>query len=102
MKPGRLLFFLLFSVSVFAQHKDKFSVGYNKSIESYFLAELLAVEYRKTNTSFEEYKKKECRKYQPLIEEILDKHSYLKKFRIAKLTAELNDTLVSYGMAMIC
>ena len=90
--------FLFLPVCVFAQHKEKFSVTYNRNVETYFLAELFAVDYRKTNISFEKYKKTECRKYQPIIEETLKKYDYLKKSKIAKLTAELNDTLVSYGM----
>lgn len=89
---------MFFSISVLAQTKQVFSVGYNKNIEIYFLAELLAVEYRRTNKSFEEYKKNECRKYQPIIEETLQKYFYLKNNNIGKLTATLNDTLLFYGM----
>ena len=84
MKKATFLFFL-FSASVFAQDKEKFSVTYNRNIESYFLAELFAVDYRKTNKSFEEYKRTECRKYQPIIAETLKKYDYLKKSKIAKL-----------------
>lgn len=98
MKNLILPFFLFFSILVLAQAKQNFSVGYNKNIETYFLAELLAVDHRKTNKSFEEYKRNECRKYQPTIEETLQKHFYLKNNYIGKLTAALNDTLLFYGM----
>ena len=98
MKTSTLLFSLFLSLSVFSQTKEKFSVTYNRNIETYFLAELFAVNYRRTNKSFEQYKKTECRKYQPLIAETLKTYGYLKNSKIAKLTAVLNDSLVSYGM----
>ena len=98
MKKTMLLSFLFLSGSVFSQHKEKFSVTYNRNIESYFLAELFAVDFRKTNVSFENYKRTECRKYQPIIAETLKAYGYLKNSTIAKLTATLNDTLVSYGL----
>ncbi|MEJ7822939.1 MAG: hypothetical protein WKF85_11485 [Chitinophagaceae bacterium] len=78
MKNLILSIFVFFSITVLAQTKQKFSVGYNKNVETYFLAELLAVDYRITNKSFEEYKKIECRKYQPAIEETLQKYVYQK------------------------
>jgi hypothetical protein len=96
-KSQVIIFFTSFSFC-FAQYKEKFSVTYNRNIESYFLAELLAVDYRKTNRSFEAYKRTECRKYQPIIEETIKKYGYLKKSGIAKLTAALNATLGYYGM----
>lgn len=98
MKKLIFPFFLFISISVSAQTIQNFSVSYNKNIKTYFLAELLAVDYRKSNKSFEEYKRNECRKYQPVIEEILEKYSYLKNNSIGKLTAALNDTLLFYGM----
>jgi Domain of unknown function (DUF4932) len=97
-EKSHIIIVIFFSVSVFAQDKEKFSVTYNRNIETYFLAELFAVDYRKTNTSFEKYKRTECRKYQPLIAESLKRYGYLKNSKIAKLTAIVNDTLVSYGM----
>jgi Domain of unknown function (DUF4932) len=98
MKKLLLSFFLFFSLSALARTNQVFSIGYNKNVETYFLAELLAVDYRRTNKSFEEYKRNECRKYQPTIEETLQKYSYLKNNKIAKLTATLNDTLLFYGL----
>lgn len=98
MKKFIFIFFLFLSASVYTQDKEKFSVAFNRNIETYFLAELFAVDYRKTNVSFENYKRTECRKYQPIVAETLKRYGYLKNSKIAKLTAILNDTLVSYGL----
>ena len=97
-KKVTLLLFVFYPLTVSAQDKEKFSVTWNRNIETYFLAELFAVDYRRTNRSFEEYKRSECRKYQPLIEQTLTRFGYLKTSKIAKLTALLNDTLVYYGI----
>ena len=56
MRKSIFISFLFLTLSVFAQDKENFSVTYNRNIETYFLAELFAVDYRKTNTSFENYK----------------------------------------------
>lgn len=96
--------FLVFSITIstfnFSQKKaSKFSVDYNKNIETYFLAEILSAEHRRNNKDFELYKIKECSTYQPIVKKALDQYGYLKNSPIAVATAELNDIIMEkYGL----
>lgn len=98
----KLLFILvsLSSTLSFSQKKSsKFSVSYNKNIETYFLAEILSTEHRKNNKDFELYKIKECSVYQPVVNKALKKYEHLKNSEIAILTAKINDVLIDkYGV----
>ncbi|WP_336960760.1 DUF4932 domain-containing protein [Chryseobacterium contaminans] len=97
------ILFILVSLSStlnFSQQKSsKFSVSYNKNIETYFLAEILSAEHRKNNKDFELYKIKECSVYQPIVNKALKKYEYLKNSEIAIATAKINDILIDkYGL----
>ncbi|MDN3593468.1 DUF4932 domain-containing protein [Zunongwangia endophytica] len=76
---------------------DKFNVDFNKNIETYFLAEILSIEHRKTNKQWEEYKLNTCKEYQPIVAKALTYFGDLKQSKIAIKTAKLNDTLISFG-----
>lgn len=76
---------------------DKFNVDFNKNIETYFLAEIVSIENRKTNKQWEEYKLNTCKEYQPIVAKALTYFGDLKQSKIAIETARLNDTLVSFG-----
>ncbi|OCA72676.1 hypothetical protein BBH99_13055 [Chryseobacterium contaminans] len=81
------------------KNTSKFSVHYNKNIETYFLAEILSAEHRKNNKDFELYKIKECSVYQPIVNKALKKYEYLKNSEIAIATAKINDILIDkYGL----
>ncbi|MFZ4928535.1 hypothetical protein [Chryseobacterium sp. Mn2064] len=100
MKKILVVFISLGSIFGFSQkNSSKFSVSYNKNIETYFLAEILSADHRKINKDFELYKIKECSAYQPIVKSALQKFERLKNSKIAVLTAELNDVLLEkYGM----
>jgi len=96
------IFFLIVSICLFSCQNSKtqssnFKVTYNQNTETYFLAELLAVEYRKTNVQWENYKLKTCREYQPIVQFALKSFKSEKNEAFAKETAKFCDTLVSYG-----
>lgn len=99
MKKILAVFVSLSSIFSFSQkNTSKFSVTYNKNIETYFLAEILSAEHRKNNKDFELYKIKECSVYQPIVKNALQKYDRLKKSNIAVSTARLNDILIEkYG-----
>ncbi|KIC62970.1 DUF4932 domain-containing protein [Chryseobacterium taiwanense] len=87
------------SFSFSQQNTSKFSVTYNKNIETYFLAEILSTEHRRNNKDFELYKIKECSGYQPIVKKALNKFGHLKNSPIAVATAELNDVIMEkYGL----
>ncbi|MBV8327427.1 hypothetical protein [Chryseobacterium sp.] len=61
MRKIFIVFASLAFTSGFTQEKKaKFSVSYNRNIETYFLAEILSADHRKNNKDFELYKIKEC------------------------------------------
>ncbi|MDN3693267.1 DUF4932 domain-containing protein [Chryseobacterium tructae] len=99
MKKVLFILVSLSSTLGFSQKKtSKFSVNYNKNIETYFLAEILSAEHRKNNKDFELYKIKECSVYQPIVNNALKKYEYLKDSNIAIETAKINDILMDkYG-----
>lgn len=99
MKKIFVVFVSLASTFSFSQKNGaKFSVTYNKNIETYFLAEILSAEHRKNNKDFELYKIKECSVYQPVVKNALMKYGHLKNSDIAISTAKLNDALIEkYG-----
>lgn len=76
---------------------NKFEVKFNKNIETYFLAEILSIDHRKTNKQWEEYKLKTCRAYQPIVAKALADFGNLSNHEIAIKTAKLNDTLGTFG-----
>lgn len=88
---------LFLSCQTVRKQSDKFSVKYNENIETYFLAEILSVEHRKTNKQWEEYKLKTCKEYQPIVSNALLDFKDLVNHEIAIETAKLNDTLVKLG-----
>jgi hypothetical protein len=93
------VFIFNFSQNNTSKNTLKFSVSYNKNIETYFLAEILAAEHRTINKDFELYKIKECSVYQPIVKKALEKYGSLKNSHIAIVTAEINDTLIQkYGL----
>ncbi|SIT22951.1 protein of unknown function [Chryseobacterium ureilyticum] len=95
MKKIFVVFVSLASTFAISQkNTSKFSVTYNKNVETYFLAEILSAEHRKTNKDFELYKIKECSVYQPIVKSTLAKYNHLKNSEIAILTAKLNDALI--------
>jgi hypothetical protein len=100
MKSIPAFFALLFFTLCFSQKKtSKFSVSYHKNIDTYFLAEILSAEHRKSNRDFELFKIKECSTYQPIVKQALNKYGHLKNSKIALLTAKINDTLLQkYGI----
>lgn len=100
MKKILFIFVSLSSTLSFSQkNTSKFSVHYNKNIETYFLAEILSAEHRKNNKDFELYKIKECSVYQPIVNKALKKYEYLKNSEIAIATAKINDILIDkYGL----
>ncbi|MEJ5103846.1 MULTISPECIES: DUF4932 domain-containing protein [Chryseobacterium] len=99
MKKIFFVFVSLTSTLSFSQKKSpKFSVAYNKNIETYFLAEILSADHRKHNKDFELYKIKECYDYQPVVKNALKKYEQLKNSDIAVATARINDLLLEkYG-----
>ncbi len=98
LKLGILLLTLFFiSCQKPQKQTSNFEVGYNENIETYFLAELLAVKHRKTNAQWETYKLKTCKEYQPIVKLALDRFDTEENDNFAKKTAMLCDTLVSYG-----
>lgn len=99
MKKIFVVFVSLSSIFGFSQkNNSRFSVTYNKNIETYFLAEILSAEHRKNNKDFELYKIKECSVYQPIVKKALEKYERLKNSDIAVSTAKLNDILIEkYG-----
>lgn len=76
---------------------EKFNVDFNQNIETYFLAEILSINHRKTNKQWEEYKLKTCKEYQPIVAEALNDFGNLTQIKISIETAKLNDTLLSFG-----
>lgn len=100
MKKALLILVSLSSAFGFSQKTtSKFSVNYNKNIETYFLAEILSAEHRKNNRDFELYKIKECSVYQPVVKNALKKYEHLKNSDIAIATAKINDILIDrYGL----
>ncbi|AZA76497.1 DUF4932 domain-containing protein [Chryseobacterium sp. G0186] len=99
MKKILIIFVSLASTFSFSQKiTSKFSVNYNKNVETYFLAEILSAEYRKNNKDFELYKIKTCSDYQPIVKNALLKYEQLKNSSIAIETARINDVLLEkYG-----
>ncbi|WP_250254205.1 DUF4932 domain-containing protein [Chryseobacterium sp. Marseille-Q3244] len=99
MKKALFILVSLSSTFSFSQKKtSKFSVNYNKNVETYFLAEILSAEHRKNNKDFELYKIKECSVYQPIVDSALKRYKYLKDSDIAIATAKINDILIEkYG-----
>ncbi|RYE19958.1 MAG: DUF4932 domain-containing protein [Sphingobacteriaceae bacterium] len=92
--------FVIFSfatTSLAQSRSKKLEVAYSKNVETYFLAELLAVDHRIKNKNWEEFKRKECSSYQPIVKAAIDELNHLKGDDIAFKTAALNDTLMSYG-----
>lgn len=100
MKKALFILASLSSTFGFSQKKiSKFSVNYNKNIETYFLAEILSAEHRKNNKDFELYKIKECSVYQSVVSDALKKYEHLKNSDIAIATAKINDILMDkYGV----
>ena len=92
---GILILFL--SCQTVKKQPDKFSTSFNKNIETYFLAEILSIDHRKTNKQWEEYKLKNCKEYQPIVAKALNDFGNLTQSKIAIETAKLNDTLVAFG-----
>ncbi|MEE6129763.1 DUF4932 domain-containing protein [Chryseobacterium arthrosphaerae] len=89
---------LSFTLDFSQKNTSEFSVGYNKNIETYFLAEILSAEHRRNNRDFELYKIKECSVYQPVVRNALQKYDRLRNSAIAVSTAKLNDILMEkYG-----
>lgn len=76
---------------------EKFETSFNKNIETYFLAEILSIEHRRTNRQWEDYKLKVCREYQPIVARALSKFGNLTQHNFVIETAKLNDTLGSFG-----
>mgnify|MGYP000477642663 CR=1 FL=1 len=95
MLLGILISFL--SCKTEKRQTEKFSAEFNKNIETYFLAEILSIDHRKTNKQWEEYKLKTCKEYQPIVEKALTAFKNLTQSKIAIETAILNDTLGSFG-----
>jgi Domain of unknown function (DUF4932) len=94
----------LLSVPIFAQKiKEKFIVTYNKNIETYWFAQMLAAEVRPSRVSkkyygypnFAKELKEKHSAFQPVaFEAIKEYYDKLKTHKIAKLTAEVNDKLL--------
>lgn len=87
----------LLSCKTGKQLTDKFNADFNENIETYFLAELLSIDHRTKNKQWEEYKLKTCKEYQPIVARALTNFGNLSKHQIAIETANLNDTLISFG-----
>ncbi|MCA6066327.1 DUF4932 domain-containing protein [Chryseobacterium sp. RG1] len=100
MKKIFSTFTIIISIFSFSQkNTSKFSVTYNKNIETYFLAEILSAGHRRNNKDFELYKIKDCSGYQPIVKKALDKFGHLKNAPISVATAELNDVIMEkYGL----
>ncbi|MAZ26219.1 MAG: hypothetical protein CL868_03960 [Cytophagaceae bacterium] len=79
------------------EQTSNFEVAYNVNVETYFLAELLAVKYRKTNSQWENHKLSTCQEYQPIVKLALNRFDTADNADFAKSTAIFCDTLVSYG-----
>lgn len=88
---------LFLSCQTVKNQPDKFSTDFNKNIETYFIAETLSIDHRKTNKQWEEYKLKTCKEYQPIVAKVLNDFGNLTQSEIAIETAKLNDTLGSFG-----
>lgn len=98
MKP-KLLLILLLPLYLFGQNKNDFSITYNRNIETYFLAEILSADMRTTNKEFEQYKVRECSKYQPIVKKALKRYKGFNNHKVIQLTAAINDTLLTrYGL----
>ena len=65
------IFTLVLSCQTVKKQPDKFSSDFSKNIETYFLAEILSIDHRKTNKQWEEYKLKTCKEYQPIVAKAL-------------------------------
>ena len=91
------IFTLVLSCQTVKKQPDKFSSDFSKNIETYFLAEILSIDHRKTNKQWEEYKLKTCKEYQPIVAKALADFGNMIQSEIAIETAKLNDTLVSFG-----
>lgn len=92
---GILISFL--SCKTEKKQTDKFDVDFNKNIETYFLAEILSIDHRKTNKQWEESKLKTCKEYQPIVAKALNNFGNLTQSKIGIETAKLNDTLGNFG-----
>lgn len=88
---------LFFSCETDKQKLDKFDADFSENIETYFLAEILSIEYRNKNKQWEEYKLQTVREYQPIVARALSDFGHLSTHNIALETAALNDTLISFG-----
>lgn len=101
MKKILSIISFLFCLLSFSQTSNKqrsnFEVTYSQNTETYFLAELLAVKYRKTNAKWEDFKLTTCQNYQPMVKFALDRFDTKENTEFAKQTAKFCDTLVSYG-----
>lgn len=100
MKQKHVIFIItLFFISCQKPQKQtsNFEVNYHENVETYFLAELMAVKHRKTNIQWENYKLKTCKEYQPIVKMALDRFDTQENANFAKVTAAFCDTLVSYG-----
>lgn len=91
------IFTLFLSCQTEKKQPDKFSADFNKNIETYFLAEILSIDHRKTNKQWEGFKLKTCKEYQPIVAKALTDFRNLTQSKIAIETAKLNDTLGSFG-----
>lgn len=91
------IFTLALSCQTVKKQPDKFSSDFSKNIETYFLAEILSIDHRKTNKQWEEYQLKTCKEYQPIVAKALADFGNMIQSEIAIETAKLNDTLVSFG-----
>ena len=91
------IFTLVLSCQTVKKQPDKFSSDFSKNIETYFLAEILSIDHRKTNKQWEEYKLKTCMEFQPIVAKALADFGNMIQSEIAIETAKLNDTLVSFG-----
>ncbi|MDO3695972.1 DUF4932 domain-containing protein [Wenyingzhuangia sp. chi5] len=88
---------LLLSCQEVKKQPEKFTVTFNKNIETYFLAEILSINHIKTYKQWEEYKLKTCKSYQPIVDKALTAFDNLTQNKIAIETAKLHDTLISFG-----
>lgn len=94
---GILISFLSCETKIKKEQTNKFDTSFNENVETYFLAEILAIEHRTENKQWEVYKLKACKEYQPIASKALADYQDLSTHNIAIETAKLNDTLVSFG-----
>ncbi len=97
MISGILISFLSCETKIKKEQTNKFDTSFNENVETYFLAEILAIEHRTKNKQWEVYKLKTCKEYQPIAAKALADYRDLSTHNIAIETARLNDTLVSFG-----